>query len=215
MKLIIPEEKEGDPQQVLIRDFEIGVDEVGRGSIFGPVFAAAVVLNKKNGLILKSLGVDDSKKLSAKKRKNLLPKIIELSDDWGLGQSSVREIEKYGIRYATEISMIRAITKLKEIPQKIMIDGSLLLRPWKGIQETIISGDSKFTSIAAASIIAKVNRDLLMERLEKKYSGYFLYKNKGYGTKEHFSNIKKNGTTKLHRNSFLNKFKTHSTHTNL
>ena len=100
--------------------------------------------------------------------------------------------------------MIRAINKLKSKPSKIIIDGSLPLRPWLGSQENVIGGDSKFISIAAASIIAKVNRDLLMDRLEKKYPGYFIYKNKGYGTKEHFQTIQKNGITKLHRKSFLN-----------
>ena len=101
--------------------------------------------------------------------------------------------------------MIRALKKLKEKPSELIIDGPLLLRPWKGIQKNIVSGDSKFISIASASIIAKVSRDNLMERLEKKYSGYLLFKNKGYGTKEHFSLIKKNGITKLHRKSFLKK----------
>ena len=84
-----------------------------------------------------------------------------------------------------------------------MIDGPLLLRPWKGIQKNIVSGDSKFISISAASILAKVSRDNLMERLEKKYSGYLIFKNKGYGTKEHLAIIKKKGITNLHRKSFL------------
>ena len=103
--------------------------------------------------------------------------------------------------------MIRAIKKLKDYPSELMIDGPLSLRLWKGRQRNIISGDSKFTSIAAASILAKVKRDLLMERLEDKYSGYFIFKNKGYGTKEHFSSIKENGITNLHRKSFLKKSK--------
>ena len=101
--------------------------------------------------------------------------------------------------------MIRAIKKLKEKPSELLIDGSLLLRPWSGIQKNIISGDSKFTSIASASIIAKVSRDNLMERLEKNYSKYLISKNKGYGTREHLSIIKKNGITNLHRKSFLKK----------
>ena len=101
--------------------------------------------------------------------------------------------------------MIRALKKLKEKPSELIIDGPLLLRPWQGIQENIISGDSKFTAIASASILAKVSRDNLMERLEKKYSGYLIFKNKGYGTREHFSIIKKNGITNLHRKTFLKK----------
>ena len=199
------ERKEEDPQQALNKILEIGIDEVGRGSVFGPVFSAVVVLTKKNKFILKQLGVKDSKKLTPKKRKLLLPKILLLSSDYGIGQSSVREIDKMGIRVATELSMIRALEKLKEKPSELIIDGPLLLRPWQGIQRNIIAGDSKFISIASASILAKVSRDNLMERLEKKYSGYFIFKNKGYGTREHLSVIKQNGITNLHRRSFLEK----------
>ena len=205
MKLIILDVKEEDHLQVLNKVSEIGIDEVGRGAIFGPIFSAAIVLTEKNGLTLKKLGVKDSKTLTPKKRKFLLPKIIALSSDYSLGQSSVREIDQLGIRYATELSMIRAIKKLKDHPSELMIDGPLSLRLWKGRQRNIISGDSKFTSIAAASILAKVKRDFLMERLEDKYSGYFIFKNKGYGTKEHFSSLKANGISNLHRKSFLTK----------
>ena len=184
---------------------EIGLDEVGKGAVFGPVFSAAVVLTEKNKTTLKQAGVTDSKKLTSKKRKLLFTKILLLSSDYGIGQSSVREIDELGIRVATELSMIRAIKKLKEKPSELLIDGSLLLRPWSGIQKNIVSGDSKFTSIASASIIAKVSRDNLMERLEKNYSKYLISKNKGYGTREHLSIIKKNGITNLHRKSFLKK----------
>ena len=205
MKLNFLDVKEEDHRQLLNKLSEIGIDEVGRGAVFGPVVSAAVVLTKKNGLILKQLGVKDSKKLTSKKREFLLPKIIELSTDYSLGQSSVREIDQLGIRYATELSMMRAIKKLKDNPSELIIDGPLSLRLWKGRQRNIISGDSKFTSIAAASIIAKVSRDFLMERLERKFSGYFISRNKGYGTKEHFSSLKTNGITTLHRKSFLTK----------
>ena len=184
---------------------EIGIDEVGRGAVFGPVFSAVIVLTKKNGLKLKQLGVKDSKKLTSKKRELLMPKIISLSSDYSVGQSSVREIDHLGIRYATELSMIRAIKKLKDKPSELMIDGPLSLRLWKGRQKNIISGDSKFISIAAASIIAKVTRDLLIKRLERRFSGYFISRNKGYGTEEHFSSLKANGITPLHRKSFLTK----------
>ena len=206
-KLIIQDAKEEDHPQVMNKVSEVGIEEVGRGAVFGPVFSAAIVLTKKNELTLKQLGVNDSKKLTPKKRKFLLPKIIALSSDFSLGQSSVREIDQLGIRVATELSMIRAIKKLKDNPSELIIDGPLSLRLWKGSQKNIISGDSKFTSIAAASIIAKVTRDFLMERLEKKYTGYFISKNKGYGTKEHFSSLKSNGITNLHRKSFLTKLK--------
>ena len=199
------ERKGEDLQQALNKLLEIGIDEVGRGAVFGPVFSAAVVITKQNGLNLKQLGVKDSKKLTPKKREFLVTHIINLSSDYGIGQSSVREIDKLGIRVATELSMIRAIKKLKDKPSEIIIDGPLLLRPWEGNQKNIVSGDSKFTSIAAASIIAKVSRDLLMERLEKKYQGYMIFKNKGYGTREHLCGIQKNGITNLHRKSFLTK----------
>ena len=184
---------------------EVGIDEVGRGAVFGPVFSAVVVLTEKNKFILKKFGVMDSKKLTSKKRKLLFPKILLLSSDYGIGQSSAREIDKLGIRVATELSMIRALKKLKEKPSELMVDGPLLLRPWNGIQKNIVLGDSKFISISSASIIAKVSRDNLMERLEKKYTGYSIFKNKGYGTREHLSIIKENGSTNLHRKSFLKK----------
>ena len=209
------EKQEEDPQPVLTRVLEVGLDEVGRGAVFGPVFSAVVVLTKKNIGVLKKIGVMDSKKLTPKKRKLLLPKILLLSSDYGIGQSSVREIDTFGIRVATELSMIRALKKLKGKPSEILIDGPLLLRPWKGIQKNIISGDSKFTSIASASIVAKVSRDNLMERLEKKYSGYSIFNNKGYGTKEHILKIKENGINNLHRKSFLKKIKYYLNHTNL
>ena len=184
---------------------EVGIDEVGKGCIFGPVFSSVVVLTLENNHILKKLGVNDSKKLSAKKRNLLLPKILDLSQDWGIGQSSVSEIDKYGIRYATELSMIRAIYKLKLTPSKILIDGTLPLSLWKGKQENIIKGDSKLISISAASILAKVKRDSLMIRLEEKYKGYIIQKNKGYGTSDHFLSINHLGITNMHRKSFIKK----------
>ena len=135
------EKKEEDLQQVLNKVSEVGIDEVGRGAVFGPVFSAVVILNEKNKNILKQIGVIDSKKLTKKKRKLLLPKILLLSSDYGIGQSSAREIDELGIRVATELSMIRALKKLKKVPSEIIIDGPLLLRPWKGIQKNIVSGD--------------------------------------------------------------------------
>tara|TARA_B100000242_G_scaffold105246_1_gene72759 strand:- start:230 stop:850 length:621 start_codon:yes stop_codon:yes gene_type:complete len=200
------EKKEEDLQQVLNKKVsEVGVDEVGKGAVFGPVFSAVVVLTEKNKEVLKQFGVNDSKKLTAKKRKLLLPKILLLSSDYGIGQSSVREIEKLGIRVATELSMMRALYKLKAKPSELIVDGPLLLRPWEGIQKNIVSGDSKFTAIASASIVAKVTRDELMERLEKKYPGYYIFTNKGYGTRKHLAIIKEKGKTNLHRKSFLKK----------
>ena len=164
-----------------------------------------MVLDEENKVYLKQIGIKDSKKLTSKKRNSLLPKILLLSSDYGIGQSSAREIDNFGIRVATELSMLRAIKKLKKTPSELIIDGPLSLRPWNGIQKNIVSGDSKFISISSASIIAKVYRDNLMERLDKKYPGYLIFKNKGYGTKEHLQSIKENGITHLHRKSFLEK----------
>jgi len=115
------EKKEEDLQQALNKVCEVGIDEVGRGAIFGPVFSAVVVLTEKNKFILKQFGVTDSKKLTPKKRKLLLPKILLLSTDYGIGQSSAREIDKLGIRVATELSMIRALKKLREKPSELII----------------------------------------------------------------------------------------------
>jgi len=199
------EGQEEDHLQIMNKISEIGIDEVGRGAIFGPVFSAVVVLTYKNGQTLMKLGIKDSKKLTPKKRKLLLPKIISLSTDYGIGQSSNREIDQFGIRHATELSMIRAVKKLRNKPTELLIDGPLSLRLWQGKQKNIVSGDSKFTSIASASIIAKVTRDYLMERLEEKHPGYYIFKNKGYGTKNHFLSLKVNGFTNLHRKSFLTK----------
>jgi len=133
------EKKEEDLQQVLNDLSEVGIDEVGRGAVFGPVFSAVVALTEKNKFILKQFGVKDSKKLTPKKRKLLLPKILLFSSDYGIGQSSAKEIDKLGIRVATELSMIRALKKLKEKPSELIIDGPLLLRPCNGIQKNIVT----------------------------------------------------------------------------
>ena len=120
------EKKEEDLPQASNKLSEVGIDEVGKGAIFGPVFSAVVVLTEKNKFTLKQLGVTDSKKLTSKKRKLLLPKILLLSSDYGIGQSSSSEIDKLGIRGATELSMIRALKKLKEKPTELKIDLSLI-----------------------------------------------------------------------------------------
>ena len=199
------EEKGEDHRQVMNKAVETGIDEVGKGSIFGPVFSATIKISKENIYFLKDLGVNDSKRLTRKKRESLVKHILDLSQDWGIGQSSVREIDKFGIRYATELSMMRAVYKLKIKPSIIYIDGSTPLRPWKGRQKNIIKGDSKLISISAASILAKCTRDSLMNRLDEKYKGYLISKNKGYGTSDHFLSIHKFGLTNLHRKSFLKK----------
>ena len=182
-----------------------GVDEVGKGSLFGPVFAGAVILNKSNEINLLSEGLKDSKKLSFRQRNNLVPLIKKNSMSWSLGQASAREIDNLGIRTATEKVMLRALEKFSSPPELIIVDGILPIRMWTGKQKTQIRGESYFPSIAAASVLAKDARDELMKRLAEKYFLYGLERNKGYGTKCHTSIILKEGATNLHRKSFLSK----------
>ena len=182
-----------------------GVDEVGKGCLFGPVFAGAVILSKANELKLLSEGLKDSKKLNPRQRNHLVPLIKENSIAWSLGQASAREIDSIGIRIATEKAMLRALEKFLFPPELILVDGKLPLRLWRGKQKTQIRGESHFASIAAASVLAKEARDELIKRLSFKYTIYGLEKNKGYGTVFHRSNLIKAGASKLHRKSFLSK----------
>ena len=180
-----------------------GVDEVGKGCLFGPVFAAAVILSKTNEINLLRQGLKDSKKLSSRKRNTLVPLIKNNSIAWAIGQASAREIDRIGIREATEKAMIRALEKFPSPPDLIIVDGVLPIRLWPGKQKTQVRGESHFASIAAASVIAKETRDELIKRLASKYNNYGLEKNKGYGTEIHRNNLIKAGATKLHRKSFL------------
>ncbi len=183
-----------------------GLDEVGKGALFGPVVASAVILDFKSGQKLISLGLKDSKRLSKKKRINLVPFIKELSLCWGIGQCSAQEIDNLGIRTATEKAMILAIEDLLPfIPELILVDGSLPIRIWKGEQKCLIRGESKSASIAAASVLAKEYRDELIRSLAIKFPGYSLHTNVGYGTTVHRKSILDIGPTELHRKSFLSK----------
>tara|TARA_Y100000766_G_C18667838_1_gene488476 strand:- start:60 stop:647 length:588 start_codon:yes stop_codon:yes gene_type:complete len=184
-----------------------GVDEVGKGCLFGPVFAGAVILSKENEINLLSLGLKDSKKLSHRQRHNLVPLIKKNSIAWAIGQASAREIDRIGIRAATEKAMLRALEKFPSPPELILVDGTLPIRMWRGEQKTQVRGESHFASIAAASVLAKENRDDLIKRLARKYSHYGLDKNKGYGTEFHRTSLIKAGATKLHRKSFLSRLK--------
>ena len=184
-----------------------GLDEVGKGCLFGPVFAGAVILSKKNEINLLNQGLKDSKKLSPQKRHNLVPLIKKNSISWAIGQASAREIDSIGIREATEKAMLRALEKFSSPPDLILVDGILPMRLWQGKQKTQVRGESHFASIAAASVIAKEARDELIKRLAFKYCDYELEKNKGYGTEFHRTNLIKAGATKLHRKSFLSKLK--------
>ncbi len=182
-----------------------GIDEVGKGSLFGPVFAGAVILDDLTAIHLRKEGVKDSKELTPKKRAYLVPLIKKSCIEWGLGQASAKEIDKLGIRVATEKAMLRAIQKLKTTPKKILVDGHLPLRIWQGKQESIINGESHFVSIAAASILAKEARDDLIKRLADKFPNFGLSSNVGYPTELHRKSLKMYGPTDLHRRSFLSK----------
>ncbi len=184
-----------------------GIDEVGKGALFGPVFAGAVILDKQSEGFLISSGLKDSKKLSAKKREALVPLIKKSSISWALGQASAREIDMFGIRKATEKAMLRAVQLLNPKPVLLLIDGCLPLRLWTGKQKTLVKGEDKSPAIAAASVLAKVARDALIKELAKKYPFYGLETNSGYGTLLHRRALVEKGSTELHRKKFLSKIK--------
>ena len=188
-----------------IKSLIAGVDEVGKGCLFGPVFAAAVLLSKENEIELLNQGLKDSKKLSHRQRNILVPLIKTNSIAWTIGQASAREIDAVGIRNATEKAMLRALEKFSSPPDLILVDGTLPIRFWPGKQKTQVRGESHFASIAAASVLAKEARDELIKRLARKYNCYGLEKNKGYGTQIHRTNLIKSGATKLHRKSFISR----------
>tara|TARA_B100001123_G_scaffold405240_1_gene495399 strand:- start:84 stop:659 length:576 start_codon:yes stop_codon:yes gene_type:complete len=174
-----------------------GVDEVGRGCLAGPVFAAAVILNNN----INTKGIKDSKKITFKKR-ILLSKYIKKNSIYAIGSASVEEINKINILNASLLSMQRALQKLKHKPSIAYVDGLYAPKNTKINCKTFIKGDEKITCIAAASIVAKATRDLFMIKLSKKYPKYRWHKNFGYGTKDHLAGLKKYGITKYHRKKF-------------
>ena len=176
-----------------------GVDEAGRGPLAGPVCAAAVILPENAEIE----GLNDSKKLSEKKREALFPIICEKAVAYSVAFASVEEIEEINILNATFLAMNRAIDSLSEKAEFALIDGN---RVPKGINipcETIVKGDMKSMSVAAASVLAKVTRDRLLLEYDKEYPQYNFKKHKGYGTKEHTELILKYGPSPIHRMSFL------------
>ena len=179
-----------------------GIDEVGRGPLAGSVYAAAFIFPN-----YEIDGVNDSKKLSSKKRERIFKIIVEKRFTYALGISSVDEIDKINILNATHIAMQRALENLPIIPDLVLIDGSYA--PNFGLKtENIVKGDSISYSIACASIVAKVLRDDYMNNMDKEFPIYDFKKNKGYGTKYHIESLKKFGPCKIHRRSFLTRILT-------
>ncbi|MEB3226517.1 MAG: ribonuclease HII [Synechococcus sp.] len=179
-----------------------GVDEVGRGCLFGPVVAAVVVVDPAQEKALAELGATDSKKLSAKRREKLVPEIQALVTDWAIASASVQEIDQLNILQATFLAMTRAVQQLQVKPTEIFVDGHQTIPRLPHPQQAIIQGDSKVKAIAAASILAKVHRDQEMIKLAERYPEYDLAQNKGYGTQKHRQAIWQYGLTPHHRQSF-------------
>ncbi|MCD6245835.1 ribonuclease HII [candidate division WOR-3 bacterium] len=178
--------------------FVAGIDEVGRGPLAGPVVAASVVL--PYGKIFE--GIDDSKKLSPDKREEMFHLIIENAVSIGIGYVDSMVIDKVNILRATLEAMKRAICNMNIVPDYLLIDGTYKLDGVPIFQNTVVKGDSKSQCIAAASIVAKVYRDRLMEGYDIEYPMYNFSKNKGYGTREHIEALMKYGPCKIHRFSF-------------
>lgn len=195
--------------------FVIGCDEVGRGSLAGPVVACAVALDLRFKIKdLRFKDIKDSKQLSAKKREELAS-FIKQNFSWAIGEVSHKAIDKINIHNATLLAMKRAVIKLTSANSHelahvggrefLAIDGRFVLPKFDMEQEAIIKGDNKIFSIAAASIVAKVYRDELMRKLNKKYPQYGFTQHKGYGTLQHLNMVKQHGLSPLHRKSFCKK----------
>lgn len=182
-------------------DIICGVDEAGRGPLAGPVYAAAVIL--PSDCVIE--GLNDSKKLTEKKREALFDKIKEKALAYGIASADEKEIDEINILNATFLAMKRAIASLSVRPDLALIDGNQ--KPHTDIEEvTVIKGDAKSMSIAAASVLAKVSRDRFMLEMAEKYPQYEFAKHKGYGTKLHYEKIAQYGVCDIHRRTFLKKF---------
>lgn len=187
--------------------FIAGIDEVGRGALAGPVYAAAVIYLGEN-LDKEIRGIKDSKKLTPLQREKFYEILTNRNDVvWACAQVSQKYIDENGIDKSVWLAMQEAVFKLKTQPDFLLIDGNRFYSDKIGIEKykLIIKGDDKVFSIAAASIIAKVTRDRLMEKMSDKYPRYFFDKNKGYGTKDHLSVLRDFGSSDIHRQRFLKK----------
>lgn len=178
-----------------------GVDEAGRGPLAGPVCAAAVILPPNTGIP----GLNDSKKLTDKRRRELFPIIKEQAIAYGIGFASHEEIDQINILQATYLAMERALAQLSVKPELALIDGNRA-KDFGLPVETVVKGDSRSASIAAASILAKVTRDDLMEQAAVDYPQYQFEIHKGYGTKAHYAALTEHGPSPIHRMTFLKKF---------
>lgn len=178
-----------------------GVDEAGRGPLAGPVYAAAVILPPH----LEIPGLDDSKKLTDKRRRELLPIIKEQAVAYGIGFATEKEIDEINILQATFLAMERALAQLEGKADFALIDGNREKDFGLPVM-TVVKGDSRSANIAAASILAKVSRDDYMEEMAKKYPEYGFEVHKGYGTKAHYDALRAHGHCQLHRLTFLKKF---------
>ena len=183
-------------------EYICGIDEVGRGPLAGPVYAAAVILPKNSNILY----INDSKKLSEKRREELYDVIMKEAIAVGIGYSTHERIDEINILQATYEAMYKAVNSLSVKPQLLLVDAVHIPQLEMYEQESIIKGDAKSMSIAAASIIAKVTRDRLMKELDEKYPGYGFASNKGYGSAEHIEALKKFGPTEIHRKSFIGNF---------
>ena len=180
-----------------------GVDEAGRGPLAGPVTAAAVIL--PDGVVID--GLNDSKKLTEKKRELLFDVIKETAISYCIAHATVEEIEEYNILQATFLAMRRAVAGLTLPPELVLIDGNQLPTGLTLPARTMVKGDSHSASIAAASILAKVTRDRYMDEQDKLYPAYGFAKHKGYGTKAHYEALASEGLSPIHRPSFLKKWR--------
>lgn len=178
-----------------------GIDEAGRGPLAGPVCAAAVILP----LGTEIEGLNDSKKLTEKKREALFPIIQGKAVAYGIGFASEQEIDEINILNATFLAMRRAVEAMKISPDLLLIDGNQKPKIGIGEEVTVVKGDMKSVSIAAASVLAKVSRDRYMLEQAQKYPQYAFEKHKGYGTKLHYEKIAEFGVSPIHRKTFLKK----------
>lgn len=174
-----------------------GCDEVGRGPLAGDVVAAAVILDPENPIA----GLDDSKKLTEKKREQLFTEIQQKAKSWCIARASVAEIDKINILQASLLAMTRAVQGLHIKPEHVLVDGNKLPK-WNYTAEAVVKGDSRVAAISAASILAKVTRDREMIELDKTYPGYGFAGHKGYPTKVHMDALDRLGITPIHRTSY-------------